>query len=255
MNSKQPRCPPFWAESPAVIWQDWRDFFPFSDAARACTATALNSLTRFGLYLGLALALLYRSEVYLGLAFGFAAIAVAAYYGMKGQGVLREGFEVGSGAPLDVPDTVVTPTLMPNPATSATRLVGGAEVADQPVADVIGVESRTLPTGANPFMNVLVNEVLDDPKKGPAVNADTSEMARAFSDVFQTRMYGDPTDVFQHNQDQRVWAVQPNTSIPNDQESFQNWLFRVPGRTCKEGNNAACRSGTEGGTVTWLGAD
>ena len=253
MTSKA-TCPPFWAESPSILWTEWRDFFPFSDAARTCTSTALNSLTRFGVYLGVALALLYRSEVYLGLALGFAAIAVAAYYGMKSKGVLREGF-AGGGAPLGVPDTVVTPTLMPNPGTPATRLVGGEAVAGAPVADVIGVESRTHPTGANPFMNVLVNEVLDNPKRGPAVDADTSEMARNFSDVFATRMYGDPTDVFQHNQDQRVWAVQPNTSIPNDQESFQNWLFRVPGRTCKEGNNAACRTGTEGGTVTWLGAD
>ena len=73
-------------------------------------------------------------------------------------------------------------------------------------------------------------------------------------DEFQTRMYGDPTDVFQHTQDQRVWAVNPITSIPNDQGSFANWLYRVPGRTCKEGNNAACFSGTEGGVVTWLSA-
>ena len=245
MRNTTPRCAPFWGESPAILWTEWQDFFPFSDVALHCTSTALNSFTRFGIYLGVLLAILYRSESYLVLALGFAAIAFAAFHGMKSRGVLREGFTSGK--------IVVTPTLPVNPP--YTTLVGGNDVEGTPIADIIGTEPRTYPTGENPFMNVLVNEVLDNPKRGPAINVDNSEMSRTFSDEFSTRMYGDPTDVFQHNQDQRVWAVQPNTSIPNDQESFQNWLFRVPGRTCKEGNNAACRSGTEGGTVTWLNAD
>jgi len=100
----------------------------------------------------------------------------------------------------------------------------------------------------------LVNEVLDNPTKGPAATMDTPDMARFASDQFQTRMYGDPNDVFQHTQNQRTWITQPSTSIPNDQGSFQDWLYRVPGKTCKEGNNAACRTATEGGTVTWLSA-
>jgi hypothetical protein len=164
---------------------------------------------------------------------------------MKQRGSLREGFQA----------TIVTPTLVQGPLPKdAPNLIGGIEVEGKPVADVIGVTDRTLPTGPNPFMNILVNEVKDNPSRGPAKNIDTSEAARELSDVFQTRMYGDPTDVFQHNQNQRTWVVQPNTSIPNDRDSYQNWLYRVPGRTCKEGNNAACRTGTEGGNITWLNA-
>ncbi len=237
------RCASFWAESPRVLLDDWSDFFPFTEKAMSCTSTALNSFTRFGIYLGLILAVLYRSGAYLGISLGLAAIAVAAYYGMKVRGITREGFTA-----------VVTPSLQPNPQTMNTGIIGGYDLANKPVADVIGSNVRTGPTAANPFMNVLVNEVLDNPTKAPAANIDTPEMGRALSDEFQTRMYGDPTDVFQHNQDQRVWSVQPNTSIPNDQESFMNWLFRTPGRTCKEGNNAACRSGTEGSAVVWMNA-
>jgi hypothetical protein len=234
------RCDPFWVESPSILWSRWQDFFPFTEAAKKCTSTALNSFTRFGIYLGLALAILYRDGMYLGLTLGFAALAVAAFYGMKSGGKLREGFA----------NTVVTPTLVAGGA--ETSLVGGIEAADRPLADVIGEGDRTQPTAANPFMNVLVNEVLDNPQKAPAANVDTPEMGRRLSDEFQTRMYGDPTDVFQHTQDQRVWSAMPITSIPNDQGAFANWLYRVPGRTCKEGNNAACRTGTEGGVVTWL---
>jgi hypothetical protein len=249
------RCGTFWAENPLILAYGWKDFYPFSEAARGCTATALNSFTRFGIYLGIALSLIYRTSIYLGIAIGFAVIAVAAYYGMKSSGKLREGFE-SAGTKDSTTKTIVAPSFAPNPFTEQTNLVGGIAAADEPLADVIGGNgARTYPTEANPFMNVLVNEVLDNPNKPPAASIDNNAMARQLSDEFQTRMYGDPTDVYQHTQDQRVWSVTPNTSIPNDQGSFANWLYRVPGRTCKEGNNAACRSGTEGGTVTWMNAE
>jgi hypothetical protein len=253
------RCGTFWAENPLILAYGWKDFYPFSDAARSCTATALNSFTRFGLYLGVLLAILYRSSSYLGIALGFAVIAVAGYYGMKSQGKLREGFEaVGfGGAPLSEDSgvqTIVAPSFVPTPGQPRTGLVGGEAVTDRVTEDVIGVRDRTYPTDANPFMNVLVNEVLDNPGRPAAATVDTNAMARQLSDQFQTRMYGDPTDVYQHTQDQRVWSTGPITSIPNDQGAFANWLYRVPGRTCKEGNNAACFSGTEGGVVTWLSA-
>ena len=232
-------CDPFWTENPAILYTRYMDFFPFTAEARICSATALNALTRFGLYLGILLSVLYRTGAYLGITLGLAILAVSAYYGMKVKGTIREGFT-----------GIVAPTMITSPGFAPPNFVGGADVANSPVADVIGITDRTLPTGANPFMNVLINEIKDNPKRGPAINS--SSESRSLSDVFQTRMYGDPTDVFQHNQNQRTWIVQPSTSIPNDQESFQNWLFRTPGRTCKEGNNAACHSGTEGGVVTWL---
>ena len=242
------RCAPFWAESPRILFDDAYDFYPFSERSRICTSTALNSLTRFGIYLAVILSVLYRSGAYLGIAVGIGALAVAAYYGMKDKNALREGFADGPAA---IPTTIVTPTLI-RTENGSPNLIGGNEVADRPVADVIGTADRTLPTGPNPFMNLLINEIKSNPTKPPAINTDTPEMARVLSNEFQGRMYGDPTDVFQRNQNQRAWVTQPSTSIPNDQESFQNWLYRVPGRTCKEGNNYACRTGTEGGAVTWL---
>ena len=256
------RCGTFWAENPLVLFYGWKDFFPFSEKSRTCTATALNSFTRFGIYLGVLLSVLYRNSVYLGLSLGFAVIAVAAYYGMRTQGKLREGFAgpvigeapgggVGGSVSPDI-NTIVGPTFSATPGEAPTGLVGGIAAADRVASDVIGAGGRTEPTDANPFMIILVNEYGDNPKKAPAATVSTNAMARQLSDQFQTRLYGDPTDVYQHTQDQRVWAAQPISSIPNDQGSFANWLYRVPRRTCKEGNNAACFSGTEGGVVTWL---
>jgi hypothetical protein len=47
----------------------------------------------------------------------------------------------------------------------------------------------------------------------------------------------------------------PSTSIPNDVHSYQNWLYKIPFKTCKEGNSAACVPGTDGGAFPWLNYD
>ena len=241
------KCPPFWIEQPQILVSSAADFFPFSQAAQVCTSTALNSLTRFGLYFGIVLFLFTQRLTHLLIPVGVAVVAIAIYYGMKQQNTLREGFAEGS-------KEIVGPTLVPRiPGERLSiPLVGGIDAADANVSDVIGAPNRTYPTDANPFMSVLVNEVLDHPNKPPA--ASVEDMGRTFSDQFQTRMYGDPSDVFQHTQNQRTWVAPPSTSIPNDGGSFQNWLYRVPGPTCKEGNTAVCRTGSEGGVVTWLNA-
>jgi hypothetical protein len=239
------RCNPFWFESPSVLVEHWADFFPFTEKARKCTANALNALIRFGLYLGLLLAVLHQHGSYLGITFGIAVLSVAAYYGMKQRNILREGFEDMG---------IVGPTLFTTPGSPSPNFIGGIDVAGKTVADVIGTKDRTYSLPNNPYMGVLVNEVLDNPTKPPAISVDNSDMARQLSDNTQDRLYGDPGDVFQHMQNQRTWVVPPSTSIPNDQESFQNWLFRVPGLTCKEGNLAVCQTGTEGGQIPWLAA-
>ena len=244
MDDNITRCAKFWMESPSVLITEWYDFYPFTETAQKCSTTALNAFTRFGIYLGVLLSILYLNGAYLGISIGLIIISLVAYYTMKEKGTLREGFKstVASTA-----SAIVAPTMPVN----YTTLAGGNEVVDKSVVDIIGSDLRTYSTSANPFMNVLINEIKDNPTRGPA----ETMTERDYSNVFQMRMYGDPTDVFQHNQNQRIWAVQPNTSIPNDQESFQNWLFRTPGKTCKEGNSGACRTGTEGSTVTWINAD
>lgn len=232
-------CPPFWTEYPQILLQEASDFFPFHKKAQQCTTVALNSFTRFGVYLGILLAFITRDWNYLLLGVGIAVIAAAAYHGMKTKGNIREGFKESQDTPLVLPK-------FPEEG-----LVAGLAAADGYVNDVIGSIGRTEPTAANPFMNVLLTEIGDNPMRPPAQNGEF--LKRQFSNVFQDRVYGDPGDVFQKTQNQRTWAAQPITSIPNDQESFQNWLYRTPGRTCKEGNASVCIPATEGGQLTWRG--
>jgi len=108
------------------------------------------------------------------------------------------------------------------------------------------------PTSANPFMNVLVDELKYNPTRPAAKSVLDPTVQMAWNDFFKTEFYADPTDVFGRSQGQRQWITMPSTSIPNDVGSYQNWLYKIPFKTCKEGNSAACVPGTDGAVLPWL---
>jgi hypothetical protein len=236
-------CPNFWTEEPAVLFRDMNEFFPFSEEAKTCSTVALNSLTRFSIYLGLLLCLVTHSNIYLGIPVLGCILSVALYYNMKKQGTLRKGATPTMGPPFAEGFT----------STGFTPNIAGPSAANKFIEDIIGVKERTKPTAENPFMNLLINEIAEYPKKPPAKYTADSDVKKTIDDSFETSIYGDPGDVWNRNQSQREFYTMPSTSVPNDRESFQNWLYRIPGKTCKEGNTAACIPGTDGSPVTFLG--
>ena len=104
----------------------------------------------------------------------------------------------------------------------------------------------------NPFHNVLMDEYVYSPTREAAPDITTTESKVALDAMFRTQWYSDPTDVFGKTQSQRMFVTAPVTTIPNDQGSYQNWLYKIPGKTCKEGNQEACYGGTEGAVMPWL---
>ena len=227
------QCPDFWTESPRVLFDNASDFFPFSEESKSCSTTALNSLTRFSVYLGLLLCLVTRNNIYFGIPVLGAILSVALFYNMKNQGTLRKG-------------------LIPTMGEGFTPNIVGSSASDKIVEDIIGTKARTGPTGTNPFMNILINEIGDYPKKPPAKYAVSPEVKKTIDDSFEVSLYGDPGDVWNKNQGQREFYTMPSTSVPNDRDSFQNWLYRIPGKTCKEGNTSVCRTGTDGSPHVYL---
>jgi hypothetical protein len=141
----------------------------------------------------------------------------------------REGFEGSSIRP-----GAVEPDAFPRVMTS-------------PGATIV-----TRPTARNPFMNVLLDEIKYNPTRPPAENVSDPNAITTLSDFFRVQWNSDPTDVFGRSQSQRQFYTTPSTSIPNDQASYQNWLYLIPGKTCKEGGRDACVPGTNGAVVPWL---
>jgi hypothetical protein len=111
---------------------------------------------------------------------------------------------------------------------------------------------KTFPTASNPFMNVLVDEVKYNPTRASAAPIDCPLIQDKLDNFYRVQWWSDPTDVYGKNQGQRQFYTMPSTSVPSDRQSFQEWLFKIPGKTCKEGNRDACNPGTNGGAIPWL---
>jgi hypothetical protein len=113
----------------------------------------------------------------------------------------------------------------------------------------------TPPKARNLFMNVLLDEIKYNPGRPEAAPVDNPLVKQTMDDYFRVQWFSDPTDVFGKNQSQRQFVTQPSTTVPNDQGAFADWLYKIPGKTCKEGGREACLPGTDGGPVTWLNQD
>jgi hypothetical protein len=232
-------CSPFWLDDPTVLIQEATEFFPFTEHDRRCTAAALNSFTRFGVYLGVLLAIVRFEAAWLLVGVAFAAFALGAWKFMEKHGSVREGF------------AGVDPNIREKNYYTEAPILNPRDVIDEYVPDIIGVRSdkRTHPTPANPFMNVLLTEISDNPYRNPAANVQGEAVKVELDSYFQTMFASDPGDVFNHTQNQRNWITMPSTTIPNDQGAFADWLYRVPGQTYKEGNLMASQHVNTGADI------
>ena len=111
---------------------------------------------------------------------------------------------------------------------------------------------QTIDGVRNPFQNITIDQYSYAPTRDPAPSLQTPEAKEDLDAMFRVQWTSDPTDVFGKTQSQRMFVTQPITSIPNDQKSYQDWLYKIPGKTCKEGNGDACYGGTNGAAVPWL---
>lgn len=112
--------------------------------------------------------------------------------------------------------------------------------------------TSTATNARNPFQNVMVDDYKYAPTRAAAPDMTTPQAKVELDSMFRTQWYSDPTDVFGKSQSQRMFVTQPNTTVPNDQDSYQKWLYKIPGKTCKEGNYDACYGGSGGAVIPWL---
>lgn len=223
-------CDPFFWEQPSVLvggaW--WRRWSRVKSAP--CASETVNEIaavylfTAFvGLVLSVAIGYVYAIPVAMGVATLYlvpAYMSLSEIQSMKDCSDTKESFA----------------DVQPNP---------------DPIP-MVASPLDTRPSAENPFMNVLLDEIKYNPTRPPAADVSSPEVADTLDAFFRVQWSSDPTDVFGRTQSQRMFVTQPATSIPNDQESYQNWLYRIPGKTCKEGGREACLPGTDGGPVTWL---
>lgn len=89
------------------------------------------------------------------------------------------------------------------------------------------------PTRDNPFSNVLISDIQDNPRKKRACRITDTNTKNQIENHFNYNLYKDVSDVMDKNNSQRQFVSNPSTTIPNDQTGFANWLYKF-GSSCKE---------------------
>lgn len=128
----------------------------------------------------------------------------------------------------------------------------GQEAIDAAPYSGPALPEHTPPTSRNPFMNILLDEIKYQPHRPPAAPVTHSAVEQVMDDYFRIQWHSDPTDVYGKKQGQRQFITQPITTVPNDQGGFADWLYKIPGKTCKEGGRPACLAMTENGHIPWM---
>jgi len=187
----------FWFQEPEILLTKFMDFFP---SKRMSTVERLNSIVRLSVYVTIALILLKNAvwPVYITLV--SLALTLFIYNNVKEQ-------------------------------------FDSADLADNEAIDESTGEKCTMPTTLNPYMNVTMDEISDNPDRAPACNILNPMVSGQVDEKFAEGLYRDVDDIFGRDASINFWS-NPSTTIPGDQNKFANWLYgNMP--SCKE-DSAFC---------------
>lgn len=98
-----------------------------------------------------------------------------------------------------------------------------------------------MPTEDNPFMNPDIDDYEEANENPPvACNADNEDIPEQIDKSFRKDLYLNYDDAYKKKNFERQFYTVPNTSIPNHQTEFAQWLFKSP-ETCKENQERCLR--------------
>ena len=96
------------------------------------------------------------------------------------------------------------------------------------------------PSIDNPFMNPSIIDYKNNNNNIKACSYTNNEIVQEnVNNFFNNYVYKDINDIYEKNYSARQFYTVPATTIPNDRESYEKWLYDRP-KTCKENNGEQC---------------
>lgn len=177
-----------WFKDPAILFTQGT-WNKFVPLQTMTTAEALNSVVRFTVY--------------------FAAIMYFA---------TGEASYVLS-IPLVMMATVLLGNVFPNGTTLESFKIEVAKKADT---------KYTMPSAENPFMNVLLTEIMDNPNRPDAAPITRHDIKKKIYESFQktSDLHMDTSDLFDQAQAMRTFHTLQSAKVPNDLDGFKAWLAK-----------------------------
>ena len=94
----------------------------------------------------------------------------------------------------------------------------------------------TKPNKNNPFMNVTLTDYIDNPNKPEACDVTRDDIQDEITNNFRNNLYKNTDDIFGNKSSERQFYTTANTTIPNKQKEFAEWLY---------GNNDNCKTNND----------
>ena len=203
---------PFWTDDMLILFRTDKlaDFFP---TIQMTNEQKFNSIARLTVYLSV-LMILYSGKIW-PIYILVVGLAVTIFLYKLGKKEHEEGID--------------EPTIPKHPANFISY---DGEPAEYPnyATDQDGNKCQ-LPSQNNPFGNVQITDYNDNPNRPAACRY--TDVKDRIGDFFNTNLYKDVDDIYNHNNSQRMFYTNPNTTIPNNQGIFAESLYKLP-MTCKE---------------------
>jgi len=206
----------FWSNEPTILFNK-EYIFELWPTTEMCYEQKLNAITRLVILISILGYILTMSFRIIGVAV-FTLIVICILFTMRKQKVTGEGFKVQN----NVDEPLPTQSYV-NPVTLESVLKSDFKEG----------------TKKNPFSNVLLTQIGDNPDRKPAppsFNVDVSEdittnikksVQMMNPDIKDTdkQLYGDLWQNFLLDDSNRVFYSTPNTRVTNDQGAFSNFLY------------------------------
>ena len=215
----------FWSNDPSILFNK-EYIFELWPTTNMCYEQKLNAISRLIILitiLGYILTMSNRILIVGILTLG----VIFVLYKMRKQKLtkqmLNEGFEVEGNQVTGLFDKSTNSNTITNPVTLETVLKSEFKEGNK----------------KNPFSNVLLTEIMDNPDRKsapPAFNPDveidiTKNVKRAVQnmnpgiDNTNKQLYGDLWEKFELDQSNRVFYSTANTRVSNDQSAFAQFLY------------------------------
>jgi hypothetical protein len=179
---------PIWTKDPSILFSP-QTWQKFVPTKDMDVPAALNSIVRFTTYFAILLYAATGNHLYV--------------------------FAI----PLVLATTVVFSSVFPNTRTLVETFT--VKSKDRP-------REYTMPSAANPFMNPLLTDIVDNPNRADAAPVTSKAIKREIEKAFEqtSDIYMDTSDRFDRTQAMRTFSTLQSAKIPNDQDGFLNFLAK-----------------------------
>lgn len=200
-KSANPVNDQFWLQDPMVLIKN-NNYYRIVPTSGMTSNQIYNSLTRLCLLIIILYAIFSKNRKYIYIPIIAIIVIIILYYMTKNNNATTwEPFEKTS-----------------NNNSTDTNTTDGL------------VQSCRMPTNNNPFMNITLADLMDEPDRPSACQKTNDGIT---NNDMANNLFKDPNDVFNRKSKQRQFYTMPVTINPNDQTSFAKWLYGAP-ETCKE---------------------